>query len=579
MQKIDKNEIVGLECKHVVYQKAIDGSNDDVLLVKEIVHTKDRGLIPRIFLKENYQRDFYITAPPFRNHHDKKEYEHKDKLIKYTCTQAEMPIRIQQALGRRIPNPNLSLRDVCQDPYVYFADITTPTLLKAEYKSRWPDAITPNKVAILDIETDVVNGSEDPILISVTMGEIKLLGIVDWFGRKIIDCDNTIRERYHKYLSDLEILNKKSKKMEPIDLVKSRGDNLEIFHAEKPGELIAKVLERVHQIMPDMLAIWNMNFDIPKINAVLEREGYDLADVWSDPCVPPKYRKAYYREAKAQRETNSKTISQHPADLWHIMHCLAGFYVIDAMCLFKKIRTANGNEPSYSLDHILKKHLGIGKLKFSQTDNETGFKWHYAMQKDYPAEYVIYNLFDCISIELLDERTNDLSTTVSALADISEYQIFPSLPKRLVDILTYFYLERGLVPGCVGADITSPLDEDVIAMTGWIVTLPAHMVDTTGLYCIDEVPNLQTMFRVQTADDDLTQAYPTGGLVMNISKETTHIELCSIEGVSEMARRRSGINLTGGATNAIEICNDIFLMPYVDDVLDEFMKDIEEGLV
>ena len=87
------------------------------------------------------------------------------------------------------------------------------------------------------------------------------------------------------------------------------------------------------------------------------------------------------------------------------------------------------------------------------------------------------------------------------------------------------------------------------------------------------------MMRVQTADADILQAYPTGEIVLNISKETTCMEVLDIIGVPEEARRRAGINLTGGKTNAIEICNDIMNLPYIDDVLAAFEADIELGLV
>lgn len=87
------------------------------------------------------------------------------------------------------------------------------------------------------------------------------------------------------------------------------------------------------------------------------------------------------------------------------------------------------------------------------------------------------------------------------------------------------------------------------------------------------------MFRRQTIDADILQAYPSGEVVLNISKETTFIEVCSIDGVPEDARRRAGINLTGGKTNAIEICNDILNMPYIDEVLDAFREDIAAGRV
>ena len=81
------------------------------------------------------------------------------------------------------------------------------------------------------------------------------------------------------------------------------------------------------------------------------------------------------------------------------------------------------------------------------------------------------------------------------------------------------------------------------------------------------------MMRVQTADADILQAYPTGEIVLNISKETTCMEVLNIHGVSEAARRRSGINLTGGHVNAVEICNNILQFPDMNVILKQYQID------
>lgn len=580
-KKIKVEDVQGIECKHISYQAALDGSLNDYMLVKEIVHTKDGGQYPRLKAYENYKRPVYITRENYRNHKDKKECEEIDKLQRYEWTQVEMAVRIQQALGTRVPNPKLQLRQVCSSPYVYNADLSAATHLRAMYRKKWPNLVSRNKVAVLDTERDVVFGTDESVLISVTCGKRKILGAVKWWADRIPNFEATVKSTYREYLSDITLkrTNPVTKKREDtqVNLVEERGDDIEIIICENAGLAIAAVMERVHAMMPDFLAIWNMNYDIPVIMHELEKANIRAEDVFCDPSVPDIYRRVWYKQAKAKKETNSKVITQHPADLWHVLYCVAGFYVIDAMCLFKKIRTAKGNQPSYSLDYILKKFLGAGKLKFKEADHLTGLKWHVFMQTNYPAEYVIYNLYDSISVELLDEQTNDMGLTIISLAEISDYSIFPSLPKRLVDILHFFYEEHGMIAGCVGADITTDYDDDIVGMDGWIVTLPAYAVENNGLHCIEEFPELRTMFRRQTADADILQAYPTGGVIMNISKKTTAIEVCTIDGVSDAARRRAGINLTGGATNAIEVCNDILNMPYVDDVLEAFISDIQMG--
>lgn len=465
---IPASQILGIECKHVGYQLATDGSNDDLLLVKQVVHTKDGQKIPRIEFIENFKRPVFITKKNHRNHTDKKEYEVSDKLDRYVTTQANMSVTIQRALGRSNPNPKQRLGEACQSPYVYFADLDSATIVKAAYKRKNPDLISKSAVAVLDIETDVVFGTGLPILVSVTMGRNKVIALADWYAAKIPNLEETLHAKFKEHLSSITLKGKKG--LVEHNLIEERGGDLEIIVCPTMGQGIKKVFDRVHEWMPDFLAIWNINFDLPKIIKQLEKDNIPLADVFVDPNVPDKYRKVWYKDAKTIRETNSKTISQHPADLWHVLFALSGFYTIDAMVVFKKIRVADGNEPDYKLEGVLNRHLGIGKLGFDKVSvPEGGLDWHIEMQTNWPAEYCIYNLFDCISVELLDEKTGDLASSVPILAGISSYAIFPSLPKRLVDNLHYFYLERGLIAGCVGADITSPLDNAVVELTGWIL--------------------------------------------------------------------------------------------------------------
>ena len=59
---------------------------------------------------------------------------------------------------------------------------------------------------------------------------------------------------------------------------------------------------------------------------------------------------------------------------------------------------------------------------------------------------------------------------------------------------------------------------------------------------------------------------------MNISKETTYRELCQIQGLTEADRRLIGINLSGGVSNAIEICNKALQLPALAELGDIYMR-------
>lgn len=576
---VPKSEIVGIECKNIAYQEAVDKSGNDMILIKHATHTKDGRVIDGISWIENFQREIYTTKEIYRNHNDKKDYEERSKLDMWKTNDANMSVMVQRALGRQFPNPKLQKRIVCDSPYIYNCDVTATTIIRNTFEEKYGDKIvkSPDKVAVLDIETDVVFGTNEPIMCTITMGDKKITAIADWWAKRIPDCEETIKTKYKEYLNYIDIRDQNTGKMVAHNLLEERGEEMTILYEENIALGIKAAMLEVHKWMPDFVAIWNINFDLPKINAILKKHGVPLEDVWCDPDCPPKYRRVWYKEAKSIRETASKTISQHPADLWHVLYTMAGFYVIDAMAVFKKIRVANGNEPDYNLDGVLHRHLGIGKLRFNQVKAPEGdILWHIEMQRDWPAEYVVYNIFDCVSVELLDEVTNDLRSTFRSLAGLTDYARYPSMPTRLVDYLTFFYKKRGLIAGCVGSGGNNELDEDVIELSGWIVTLPAHMLADDGLKIVKEVPRLVTAFRAQTADDDIAQAYPRGEEIENVSKETTMIEINSIEGVTFIQRRNSGINLTGGRTNAIEICNELFKYPSIHRVADQFARELQE---
>lgn len=570
---IPKDQIAGIEVKNVAYSTCRSSARKDLLTVKEIYHLKNGDKIPNINLIYDFQRPIFITKPNHRIHKDKREYEERDKLDVFYSTQAELPMKIQQALGNQFPNPNLRLADVCKNPYVYFGDLHPITMIKDKYKKQYPEIDrTLNKVAVLDIETNVLGGPEIPILCSVTMGERKIIGMTTEYRNRLLeDPEICIPAAFKQYLGAVEIDGKIR------NLPAERGEKFDIIIRDTAGEMLRDVIQPVHSWMPDFLVCWNVNFDIKKILEQLKKDNIYATDVFCDPKVPIDYRNVYYREAKTIRVTNSKSISQHPADLWHVLDCQAGFYVIDAMVTFKKIRVAEGNEASYGLDYILKKHLGTGKLKFTGADGLTGLKWHQKMQRDHPLEYIIYNIYDTMSVELLDEKTGDICSAFSILAEMTPFDKFNSLPRRLVDGFTFYCLEKGLIAGTAGTYVENDIDDRIISMKDWIVTLPAHMVEENGVKCIEEWPELRTMFRNQVGDDDIAQAYPTGGVITNASKATTALEVLEIEGVSEDYRRQSGINMTGGYTNTLEIAEHFFKMPDLFTLERALLADIENG--
>lgn len=560
---------IGHECKHALYFTATDKTQNDCLVVKEWEHYDDGTKVPRLLFVKNYPREFWVTRKEMRNHKDKKEWEKKSRLQSMKSPQ----IKLVEAVGRALERPGLkgNLRMVARSPYVYGFDVTTPVLIKHEYMEKWPElhARGKNLVAVLDIETDMIKPTNHPehskmIMGSLTMGHRARIIILESFLEGIVDPETKIQAAFEEYLGEYK---------------QKRGIKLEVDFAKTPGEAAYKLIMTAHEWQPDILTIWNMNFDIPRIVKMLEAEGYNLADVFSDPRCPPEFRYFEYIEGAPQKVTQSgKVLPLHPAERWHVVECPASFYILDAMCVYLKIRIAAGKEASYSLDYILQKILGIRKLKFKEADQYVGGKWHTFMQQFHKIAYCIYNLFDCISTEELDEKTTDLNQMISLLCGHSEYHRFPSQPRRTCDDLHFFCLERGLVAATTSDQMKDELDDHVVSINDWIVTLPSYLVSDDGICALEELPNVRTLMRAHVADLDVEGTYPNVEILANISKETTSKELCKIEGVDELTQRSIGINLSGGFVNAVEICCQVYKAPTMDTLLETFRRKHLSGL-
>lgn len=573
---IDPKDILGRECKNICYSTDREKKNDFVL-IKEVIHTNDGRQLPNLIMRENVKRPIYITKKEHRIHRDKKTYEDLSKVEKWETTDVGMSKTIQMALGARFPDERRTLRDVCTSPYVYWADLKLPTYLKHKYKEKYPDISSFNRVAIFDIETNEMQGTKEAMVTSFICDDEIHITYPMWYGKMIDEHkhEEVVEGTCRRLLSKVPFENKKTKELEHKDLIKNYKIKFHIYPTAGMG--IKMMFMDLHALLPDLLVAWNVSFDMEKLIQILEAENIPLEDVLCHPDVPKKYRNVWWKPDQDSKKTESKTLTKLPADQWHVLYTQASWYLVDAMCLFKKIRTHEGNRPNYKLATTLATEVGVKKLNIPGLPYEDNLDWHIKAQKQFPAEYVAYNVMDNILIKLLDEQNMDLCSAISVLSGVSTFDIFPSLPKRICDAYTFFLFEDNKVIGSVGSNIKDEFDEEIISTTGWIVTLQGCMNAENGLNCLEGMPEITTAFRGQTADADLTQAYPSATNACNQERETTAIEVIEIVGVSEEARRRCGINLTSGYVNAIEIANDMFLLPDIDVVYEEWKKVVFEG--
>lgn len=569
-------EIIGRECRFAIHIPAKPNKGTaDIHLIKEQVHYANGDILPNLRLVKDYKRPYWITNRNKRNHEQKKEWEDVENLTKGMCTQSDLRDQIAIGLDKRWSNEDL--RSLCASPYVYGTDVSSTSLIKLDYKEKYPDLLSPYTFSTLDVETDVVFGTGKVIMTTVTFKTKDALyvhtSVVESFVSGINNVEERVERKTKEYLGEHEArLNVK----------------FSFSIAETALGSIKDCMNLVHQWKPDFLAIWNVDFDIPKIEECIIAEGEDPAEIFSDPSIPKELRFFKYKQGKKKKITASGKVTPiNPADQWHYAECPSSFFIIDAMCVYRIIRLAKQAEPSYSLDAILtKEQIGIRKLKFEEADDYIGIRWHQFMQTKFKIEYIVYNRFDCISMVELEMKIKDLQYTLPSFAGISDFYRFNSQPKKIADAMHSFLLKEGKVAAVVGKArekkiIPEDAEEDIVAeeaeaevlsLKDWIVTLPAHLMTEGGLKCIAEDPEMRTNIRPYVSDSDAVSSYPSDISACNVSKETTRREIIGMKDVEESVFRLQNINLLSGHVNALEYGCVMFGFPHPDDLLKEFIQ-------
>jgi hypothetical protein len=557
------DDVLGYECRFAVYCPPPEPGMPDLHVVKELIHYKDGTKKPNLRLWKDFKRPFYVTKQQYRNHKDKKEWEDLDKVNVFESTQTDLIWNAAGALGNR--RFRGTLKQLAMSPYLYGADILSTAVLKRTYQDKFPGLNTPFSSATFDIETDVNFGTGAVLCAATAHKNVVHTAIAKSFVEGYANVVEQLQKLLKQYLGDI---------------VEKRGLVWNIDIVDDEVMAIRSCFNQIHKWEPDFLSIWNMNFDIKRVEERLKANNVDPAEVFSDPRVPKPYQFFKYKEGPSKKVTASgKESPIKPAARWHTLFTPASFYVIDAMCAYRHIRNQKAEEQSYSLDAILNKEIKRGKLTFPNitTVTEGTLEWHQEMQAKHPLEYIVYNLFDCVGMQELDEKINDLSLTLPMFSGCSDFQNFKSQPRRMADDLHYFCLQNNKVIATTADELKVDFDKLTPDTDGWIVTLPAELVMDNGLRVIKDAPAIVTNFRAHVGDLDVSASYPNGEEVMNISKETTHRELCSIEGIPDKIRRMQGINLSGGATNAVEICTMLFGLPEADTLLHAFKQHIAQG--
>lgn len=485
-------DILTKEVRHVNYCPSDIPGEADRHYIKEIIHLKDGTIVPNLHYVEDFEYDFYVTKKYHQNHEKKKEWEEVSKLDKFTTTRRALDKNIARALKR--PGFGGDPRKLRDSQFLYGSDIASTAIIKHDYQTKYDLKTTFHSVSVFDVETNVLGGIDDIIMATLSFKDRIVTAVQAKFVAGIVEPEVKVRALLNKYLTEVEFKDDKAPGgTKIVDLIAERNIKWDFVIVPNEIEVVRYVFKRAHEWKPDFMTIWNMNFDIPKVLEACERANCDPALIFCDPDIPLKYRNFKYVQGKAKkRMASGKEMAIKIADRWHTVFAPASFYVVDSMCVYRKVRAANGEEPSYGLDAILTKEKLPRKLKFKEADGLEDLELHRFMQKNYPLEYIIYNVFDCIAVELLDEQVKDLADAMPSRCGWSDYDAYKSQPRMTVEEIHYEVLANDCVLATLGSDMTEEMDDDTLSINDWVVNLRAAFITKNGLNCIKELPSLPT---------------------------------------------------------------------------------------
>ena len=550
--KIKKSEIDYIECRFVTHvPKKRDMDSHDWLVAKEFVHLKDGTTKPHIRYWKDRPYSVHVTRTNRRTYTQKKEYESLDDCVTVTGTQSDINYQVARALDDwSIARNPWAMRD---SPWVYGADVPATVHLKHDYRVRLGDKpTTPFSVGYSDTETDI-NFVFHPTKSLVFMESLYFDGVLyTWvvkdFYKRVFDKESLIKEKFDQYMPK-----------EGKDDMK----DWKIYYVDRPIDVVRGYVRKAHELMPDILAFWNMIFDWDKMVETIEDAGLDVAQFMCDENMPEHMR--YYslkRDRPYKMTASGKRITKPGSEQWHTVFLPTPFVFIDQMATYRLIRKAKPTSLVFNLDAILDKELnGLSKLWVDVAKGLRKNQFHEYMQANYPVEYTIYHAWDVVCMKVLNDKTRDLTYSLPSLTGDSEFTNFNSEPTRYVHDFHFTCLAHNATTGVGGKAMLTDLDKLTINPKGHIITLEPHLMLDTGMMPFADYPGLLTLMHSHGADLDVKSSYPYGQWVYNMGKTTTVRELCEIYGIPEIVKRQQGLNFSGGPTNSIEFCTEIYHVP------------------
>lgn len=531
---------------HSTHCKYKDDSARNAVVVKEeickVVDGKEQW-IPHLQIYRNPTREFYVTLPQYRNHQYKKEFESLDHLETFRCRDSDLHDAVARALGFSVWKTKYApLKTLCVSPYIYGADIDTETLIKQAYLAKQPAGKSVKYTAgAFDIETEVVGEKRINVITFIHEHEV-------YTGALKAFCNNYDKEHDRFTPATKEDCLKVIDEIIGDELRKHQFNlHFEILDTEL--DLIKWIFARIHECKTDIIGIWNIGFDIPKILDRLTKLGVNPADVMCPLDLPKEFRYCKFSEDTKKAE--------HIADKWHWLNLTGYSQFIDSMCLYARIRKVDGRDVSYSLDYISNKELGQGKLHLGEITNH-----RYSQTYEF-LKYIAYNINDVLIMQLMEWKNHDIGTMLG----LSDCSLLKNFSKQTVMVRDgdYVYAKaNGYIPASATLDMYTEWDGDMPKAGGTV--LPPEKAVGVGINALKGI-NRTTQVSITTNDLDESSMYPSTLRAFNISKETYYGSVLGINGYDKSAIEVFGSALNQPNISAVHLFKTFFNMPDYDEML------------
>ncbi|WNV45850.1 ribonuclease [Aeromonas phage AerS_266] len=555
-----EKKIIARVCKHAHLSFYKYNKENDLLTAKITNIFDDGSREDQLVHIENFKRNFYIVKKKYRTFKDSRDYIELNKCDKFQSNEGKLATNISKVLFGR-PDRGADLNELKNNPYIFGCQETVPVVFKQRFYDKYPDHQPQEvyNVAAYDVETFILpDGSVGPVCMASTTHQNR----VYWAGLRSIfkgEPDNVIirklNEHAEKYLK--EYMEKHNVKIH--------------FQLEDtPGKIVYNNIQFWHELGPDYIVSWNANFDMEANQRELKNEGFDLPRTYSDPNTPNGYQDYFYypgREFKTKVDGTRTPLDNH--ERFPVVKAPAKWQWFDGMSFYAIKRAPQGKKESYSLQATAQHEKVLSKL-YTDIGNhlqEGSAEWHKWMLENEPYLYAMYNIQDNWVIEDINRATNDYSMSLPALLTSSELNSYQSQPSMISDMLSFIALKNGYVWGTVGRRKEDPFKEMKPDLRDWIALLHAEMNEENGKKLYEGLNNWVSKAHGYTDDIDVSSAYPSVTVSLNVSNKTTKLEVCKIEGIDRIEYRRLGVNYASSPlANAVTLSSTIYGMPSLIEI-------------